>query len=449
MKSIVNKWKQLSATIRMISVILTGAIVLLGVTMGLRVWDKSKQKPRVLTALKQLAEEVSDGEYSFEPLLKVIQEGKIYQEGYVNLTSLDAEALERSGVLFEQMNLENSTISYEVEMNREEKVLSSNMEYQIAGIGILNISSYLTEEKLIVQIPQIHSSYLRMNTHNIKSQYENSLLYEILGDKMLMPESDFSISVFQQLPQGNAAEKEDVFQAFSKEYEGRLTDIWQQITVTRESEARQILINGSYEDCRVFHLSFPAEIVRWYFNYILPDSVKETWQERIVWKEEMVDMVIYMDDDNHIHRIDTTVQPEIDNICYPMGITFYLKGEEKLFDKVQIGLNIQRKTDQLGWLINIENQYDGSARKMNLTVSQTKPEEASEIRVKLAMDTATGESTVEYEINSPFLVSDGEHHIKRQNQPIKAPDGEIVDIFELDLIQFLKFSKDFNFALFR
>lgn len=452
MKSIVIKWKQLSATIRIVSLILAGAAVILSMTAGLRIWDRSQQKPRVMKAFRQLAEEVSGQEYSLTPLLNVIRSGKTEQEGDMNLTALNRKGLGLNRILSEWMNMENSTVHYKMVINQEEKVLSAKMNYQIAGIGILDIESYLTEDKLLIQIPQMHKSYLRMNANNIKGQYENSLLYGVLGDRLALPETDFSAFAFEPLLQSyTGAAREDFFQAFGKEYKGRLNEIRQQITVTKENETKQILINGVYEDCRIFSVSFPAEAVRWYLDFVLADSVwiKEKLKERMLWEEDMVYLQIYMDDDNHIHRMDTTIQPIWDGICYPVEITFYLRGEERLFDQVQIGLNIQRQAEQIGILADVENQYDGLERRMNLIIRQVNSKEEFEIRAKLAMDTTTGESYLEYEINSPFLISDGEHFIKCQNQPIKIPEGEMVDIFELDLIAFLKFSKDFNFGLFR
>lgn len=452
MKSIIAKWKQLSATIRITGLIFAGTVIILSMTVGLRIWDKSQQKPQVMKAFKQLVEEVSGQEYSLIPLRNVIQSGKTEQDGYVNLTALDREVLKLNSILSEWTDMEYSSIHYKMAINQEEKILSAKMNYQIAGIGVLDINSYLTEDKLLIQIPQMHNSYLRMNTDNIQNQYEQSLLYGVLGERLTLPESDFSAFVFNQFPLGHTgAEKEDFFQVFKREYKGRLDEIWQQITVTKENDIKQILINGVYEDCRVFSVSFPAEIVRWYLELVLKDSVwgKEELQKRMTWEEDRMCLMVYIDDDNHIHCMDTTIQPVWDGICYPVEISFYLKGEERLFDKVQIGLNIQRQTGQIGLLADIENQYDGLERRMNFVISQINAEKEFEIRAKLVMDIATGESDFEYEISSPFLISDGEHFIKCQNQPIKIPEGEIVDIFELDLIAFLKFSKDFNFALFR
>lgn len=452
MKSIIMKWKQMSATVRISSLIFAGTVVILSMTVGLRIWDKSQQKPRVIKAFKQLAEEISRQEYSLTPLLNIIQSGKTEQDGYVNLTALDKERLGLNSILLEWMDMEYSTIHYKMAINQDEKVLSAKMNYQIAGIGVLDINSYLTEEKLFIQLPQMHNSYLRMNSDNIKSQYEHSIWYRVLGDRLVLPKADLSVFVFHPFPKSDTkAVKADFLQAFEKDYKGRLDEIWKQITVTKENETKQILINGVYEDCRVFSVSFPAEIIHWYLNLVLADSVwvKEKLQERMIWEEDMVCLKIYMDDDNHIHRMDTTIQPMWDGVCYPVGITFYLRGEERLFDKVQIGLNIQKQTEQMELLADIENQYDGLERRMNFVLSQINTEKKFEIRAKLVMDIATGESDFEYEINSPFLISDGEHFIKYQNQPINTPEGEIVDIFELDLIAFLKFSSDFNFGLFR
>lgn len=448
MKWVGKWWIQLSPSKRIISLIFVGTVVILGMTAGLRLWERSRQKPRVLMALKQLAEEAVAQEYSFAPLLEMIQEGRVEQEGYVNLALARTERLGFDSIWLNHMDMTGSHIRYRLAFQKEEKVLSSETQYQVAGLGRLDIESYLTEEKLIVRVPQIHNSYLRMNRQHLKSQYKDSLLYGVLGEKLEIPEIDVSVSEAPVFPQEKDLEKMEVMSAFLKEYKGRLPEIWEQIQMTKENETRQVLVNGIYKDCSVYHLFLPIELVQWYLDYSLPDARKE-WMQSLDWKEESVDLLIYLDDKNCIYCMEITAEPEIEGVSYPTEILCYLKGEERLLDKIQIDLHLKGQIEVVNLRMDLENQWEDAKRKIYFSVRQIKPEDTKQIRLNLTINSITGESYIEYEINLPLLVSDGEHSIRRLEEPIKEPNREIVDVFELDLIGFLKFSRDFNFALFQ
>jgi len=464
MKWVKKKWKQLSSGKKIVGFILTGILIILILTAGLRIWDKKNQKPRLLSALSRLLQATCKEEYTFEPFFAVLQDGKTQQDGYVNLTAFQKDFPIWNKLLFGQTDMTSSTIHYQIQLDQEKNILWTEKEYQLAKIGTLDVESYLTKEKLIVRIPQLHESYLRMDTQNIKTQYENSLLYKVLENRFSVPEIDFSSLVFQPFPQSRAdqSKEENRFAAFLKEYEKNIVPLWKQITVTREEGSKQILINGIYENCRVFHLTFPADLIHWYFDYTLPSSQTEQLKKWINWEEKEVTMLVYMDDENHIHQIETTIivcllnsdrntkaDSTREKTVYPIKMTLSLKGEENLLDNLQLKVQIETKPNPIILLFDMKNKYTGTERKWDFLVSQTEPTVQLRVRAELIMNVTTGESHIEYEINTPILTSDGEHHIKRLEQPIKEPAGEIVDIFDLDLIEFMKFSKDFNFDLFQ
>lgn len=448
MKWIENKWKQWSASKRIICLLFIGTMVILGMTVGLRVWDRSRQKPRVLVALKQLAKEASEQKYSLAPLIQIIQEGNIEQEGYVNFDVWNQVVQGLDLIWLKQVDMTDSSIRYQLALQQKEGIYSGEAEYQIAELGVLKIENYLTKEKLITRIPQIHNSYLRMDTKDLKNQYKDSLLYGVLGEKLVVPESDLSIASVPVFPQENELKKMDLIPAFLEEYGERLVELWQQISVKKERETKQVLINGIYENCSVFHLSLPMELVQCYLDYLWPDTMEKQWQ-LIAKENETVDLLLYMDDENHIHQIETVIKPEIEGRIYSTEVFCYLKGEEFLLDKVQVDLYIEQQEEEWGLRMDLEKQLEETKRKIYFSICQIYPEQIEQIRANLIMDTITGESDIEYKINLPFLASDGEHKIRTLEESIQAPEGEMIDIFELDLIEFLKFSRDFNFALFR
>ena len=190
------------------------------------------------------------------------------------------------------------------------------------------------------------------------------------------------------------------------------------------------------------------ELVRWYLNTCLSDTQKEQIA-LFDWESETWDVLLYMDDDNHIHRMETLLEPKIKGNPYWVKIVCFLKGEERLLDKIQLELQIKNQTEEKNFRIDLENQWQQGERRVYLIVNQIEPKNIERIHANLVMDTSTGESCIEYKVCLPLLVSDGEHVIRRLDQSIKEPDGEMVDLFELDLMGFLKFSKDFNFTLFQ
>lgn len=448
MKWIDKKWKQLSTFKRIQILLLAGTIVILAMTVGLRVWDREKQKPRVLMALKQLAEEAIEQKDSFASLLQLIQEGNIEQEGYVNFEQLDTGAFEWYSPWIEQLDMAASSIQYQVAFQQREGIGLKKAEYQIAEIGELYMESYLTKEKLIIRVPQLHSSYLRMSPNNIREQYRESFLYGVLGERLVLPKKDLFVTDIPVFPTEKELEKIHLIPMFLEEYKGRLTELWRQISVEKERETKQILVDGYYENCSVFRLSVPSEIIQWYIMSCLPDKVKEEI-EWVYEKWEFVDLFLFLDDKNHIHCIETRIEPEIKGSIYPVQMVCYLKGEECLLDKIQIDLSILQPMEEIGLQIDFEKQPDQKIPCFYFSISQRNPEKSEQVKAYLTIDTITGESHIEYKINLPGVISDGEHTLRRLEHPIEVPDEEMVDIFELDLIEFLKFSKDFNFALFQ
>lgn len=443
-----DRWKRWSGSKRILSLLFIGTALILSMTVGLRIWEQSTQKPRVLAAFQRLAEAMQKQGDSMKALLLVIQEGNIRQEGDVHISSLDTEKFGWYVQCFKQMGMTPSDIRYRLDSHQKEDVYCYEATYQIAEIGALDIESYRKKEELIVRMPQIHDSFLRMNLHDINAQYKQSLLYSILGENLVIPEVEDVFSFAPIFPRESDLEKLDMISAFLEKYNGRLTELWRQIPVKKESEAKQVLVNGFYKNCTLFRLSLPIEFVQWYIDSLLPDFMRETWQ-KVTWKEEEVELLLYLDDENQIRRIETVVEPEMDGTVYRTGICYNWKGEEWLLDKVQMELWIEQPSERLDFLMDVERQFEKTEQRMYVSVKQTGEKETERIRANVIMNTDSGESRVEYKVNLPLLVADGEHSMQRLEQAIEVPDQDLVDIFKLDLIGFLKFSRDFHFDLFR
>ncbi|MCX4269475.1 MAG: hypothetical protein OSJ62_12570 [Lachnospiraceae bacterium] len=452
MKGIEKKWKQWSAWKRIVLLLLAGTTVILGMTAGLRIWDRGRQKPRVLAALKRLTEEALEQRETFEPLFRLIEDGDIEQEGYVNFEQLDADMggknhtdRWKNGLFWmEQIDMTASSIQYQFALEKDEQKYFNKADYQIAGIGGLQIEQYLTKEKLIVRIPQIHSSYLRMNSDRIKEQYRDSLLYTMLGEKLILPKEDPSVEGAVIFPAEEELEKINIVPAFLEEYAGRLPELWRQILVEKESETKQIWVNGSYENCSVFRLSVPRELAEWYIRYGLPEKVAEGIGSVC---GETVDLLLSLDDNNVIRCVEA--KAELEGIKTTIQAACYLKGNEHLLDQVQIDLSVGVLTEEIPFRIDFQRRHESEAEFFNLSISQLNLEKSEQVRIYFKLDPVTGESVIEYNIDLPGMVSDGEHVLRHLDQPIEVPDKEVVDIFELDVIEFLKFSRDFNFALFQ
>lgn len=143
MKGIEKKWKQWSAWKRIVLLLLAGTAVILGMTAGLRIWERGRQKPRVLAALKRLTEEALEQRETFEPLFRLIEDGDIEQEGYVNFEQLDADMggknhtdRWKNGLFWmEQIDMTASSIQYQFALEKTNKNILIRQTIRLQGLA--------------------------------------------------------------------------------------------------------------------------------------------------------------------------------------------------------------------------------------------------------------------------------------------------------------------------
>ena len=192
-----EKKRKIPILIRGIVVLFIVSGIVLGGTIGLRFLEKKQQRPRVIKALSSLVTDLKDEKYSIDKLYQLLEGGKTKSSGEFNIGTVDASLLGGYGKL--EKLLTNSTIEGIIEKDNKRKKMETKFSYQTYGVNLANIECLIDERECFVKIPEVYEKYLRFKTANIKNQYENSLLYTILGGKIPLPEQEFSLYPFAEI----------------------------------------------------------------------------------------------------------------------------------------------------------------------------------------------------------------------------------------------------------
>lgn len=426
-------------------VVLIVAGIVLGATIGLRFLEKKQQKPRVVKALAALAADLNDDKFSVDKLYQLLKEGKTKNSGEFNIGTIDMDMLgqyEKLGKL-----LKNATIDFMIERDNEEKKLRAEISYQAYGVNMANMEGFIDEKECFLKLPEVYEKYLRFETENIKSQYEKSLLYTILGEKIPLPEEEFSLYPFSEMELVDVeAEKNDIL-GFLKENAAVLTDLYKKMEITKLSQKTDILFQGRYESCTAYELYMPTEFLK----TLLAKSLGNIYGEQFIWQDDIFHGIIYLNSKNQVLKLEGEGNIKIREEEVFVTAALYPKGEENQWDMIQLDFTLtQKSTGKSGsFIVIMSNQFKENVRNTHLQFKISQPYTATFLDVDFIYYQQTGECEAEFDLETPILSLDGTYQLQDLDEIIQMPNrDDSVEIFKLSLLDLLQFVTKLNLKIF-
>lgn len=440
-----EKKRKIPILIRGIVVLLVVSGIVLGVTAGLRFLEKKQQKPRVIKALTSLVTDLKDEKYSIDKLYQLLEGGKTKSSGEFNIGTIDASLLGGYGRL--EKLLKNSTIEGIIEKDNKGKKMEAEFSYQTYGINLANIECLIDEKECFLKIPEVYEKYLRFKTANIKNQYENSLLYTILGGKIPLPDQEFSLYPFTEIEYMDLEAKKDRMTEFLKENASELREWYQQIEVTKLSKEEEILFQGHYEVCTAYEFYMPTEFLKTLLRNLWGDL-----GEQVIWQDEVFHGIVYLNSENQVLKLEGEGNIKIRGEEVLLISSLYLKGEENLWDTIHLDFKItQKRTEKSGsFILVVSNQFEEDVRNIQLQFKMLQPYVSTFLDIDGIYHIQNGESQIEFDLETPMIALDGTYQLSNLERAIRMPNKEdSVEIFKLSLLDLLQFVTKLNLKIFK
>ena len=438
-----NKIKRIPFLVKGIIVVLLVAGIVFAAANALRIMEEKQQKPRVLAAMAELMSGVTDEKYSLEKFWQLFDSGKIEYCGDVSLTSVD-EALFPAEYQTVIPYLERSTIDFTLQkddINRTATVWAEPSLYFLS----LQMEGYLTDTECIVRVPDIHESYISFSPDNLKAQYDNSLLYTVFGEQTALPQENLTDYVFWDYETLINEEKEALSMKLLDTAK-LVKALYDEITVKKMKEKENIFYDGSYQNCEIYQMTVPTDVL----NQFLKDIVWENTGHTLVINEEQLPLVVYLDSEKHILKLElaeTDVLADGKNV--PIKLFFYPKGTENPWDSIQLGAEVIWEDVTYGATIVYSNDFTDSERIIHASLSLTEPYVTKLFDIDIDYTAATGETEFDFACRTPMVSFDGILGMKPLAGDIQKPTTEAVPVFELNLLELLKFTNEINWGFFK
>ncbi len=440
-----EKKRKIPILIRGIVVLFIVSGIVLGGTIGLRFLEKKQQRPRVIKALSSLVTDLKDEKYSIDKLYQLLEGGKTKSSGEFNIGTVDASLLGGYGKL--EKLLTNSTIEGIIEKDNKRKKMETKFSYQTYGVNLANIECLIDERECFVKIPEVYEKYLRFKTANIKNQYENSLLYTILGGKIPLPEQEFSLYPFAEIEYMDLEAKKNRMIEFLEENSSELREWYQQIEVTKLSKEEEILFQGHYEVCTAYEFYMPTEFLKKLLWNLWGDL-----GEQFIWEDEVFHGIVYLNSKNQVLKLEGEGNIKIRGEEVLLISSLYLKGEENLWDTIHLDFKItQKRTEKSGsFILVVSNQFEGDVRNIHLQFKMLQPYVSTLLDMDGGYHRQNGESQIEFDLETPMIALDGTYQLSDLERAIQMPNKEdSVEIFKLSLVDLLQFVTKLNLKIFR
>lgn len=438
-----NRIKRIPFLIKGIIVVLLVTGVVFATANALRIMEEKQQKPRVLTAMAELVSGVTDEKYSLEKFWQLFENGKIEYSGEISLSSIEESLLpaEYQTII---PYLERSTVDFTLQkddVNRTAALWAKPSLYWLS----LEMEGYLNDTECIVRVPDFHESYISFSPDNLKAQYDNSLLYTVFGEQQDLPQDNLTDYVFHGSETLIYEEKEAVSMRFLDTVK-LVAELYEEITVEKTERKENIFFNGSYRNCEVYNMTVPTAE----FNRFLKDTVWEKSGHTIVINDEQLPIVVYLDSEKRILKLElakTDIQVDGKNV--PTELFFYPKGTENPWDSVQFGIEATWDDVVYGVTIVYSNEFTEAQRTMHVSFSLTEPYVTKFLDIDIDYIGATGESDFDFACKTPMLSFDGVLDMKPLTGSVEKPTTDAVAVFELNLLEILKFTNEINWGFFK
>lgn len=438
-----NRIKRIPFLIKGIIVVLLVTGIVFATANALRIMEEKQQKPRVLTAMAELVSGVTDEKYSLEKFWQLFENGKIEYTGDISLSSIE-ESLFPNEYQSVIPYLERSEIAFSLQkddVNRTAALWAKPSLYWLA----LEMEGYLDDKECIVRVPDFHENYIRFSPDNLKAQYDNSLLYTVFGEQTALPQDNLTDYVFHGSENLLYEEKEAISMKLLDTVK-LVKELYDEITVEKTDEKENIFYDGSYQNCEIYHMTVPTDVL----NQFLKDIVWENTGHTLVIQEEQLPLVVYLDSEKHILKLELDeTNITLDGKSVPTQLFFYPKGIENPWDTIQLGVEIVWDDVTYGVTIVCSNEFADTQRTIHANLSLTEPYVTKFLDIDIDYTGAMGETNFDFACKTPMLSFDGVLGMRPLTEPVAKPTTDAVSVFELNLLEILKFTNEINWGFFK
>ncbi len=436
-----GKVRKLPFFIKGIIIVCVTTVVVCLAAVGLRVMEEQQQKPRVIKAMVSLLGNMADKKYKMDSSYQMLKSGKLAYSGEIMLGHIDENLLEeRYRFLIPYLN--HTSLNYVFNKDEQGKKAEVSLEAALYGARSLSLEAYLDERECMVYLPSIHNSYLSFSPENVKKQYQDSLLYTVLGDGAALPEENLGKYVFY--------EKESITEGHIDNFEGKLKEglelfqeLYQEITVEKIDRKEDILWNGGYENCTAYAMTVPTEII---YRFIKLAGVQA---ESLSIQEKELSFLVYLDGKKKLLKLETEATVLVKDQKFPVSVVFYPKGVENPWDSVAVELDVTIENIIYGFYLIGNNEFLEGKRIVHNNVSMTQPYIMELLDMDMEFGQKTGSISIDFVCDTPMLSMDGVCKIEPLKKAINKPEDEAVKIFELNFFEMLRFSNGLNWNFFK
>lgn len=438
-----EKLKKLPFIIKGIIVVACAAVIVCAAAVGLRVLEEKQQKPRVIKAVAALFADASDEKYCIDTYFNMLQEGKISYSGELMMTEIDERLLgEKYHFIAPYIN--RTSMNYVLKKEQESRKASFYIEAALHGSRAVTVEGYLDDTECIVRIPDLHERYLSFSPDNLKRQYEESLLHTVLGDLVTLPEENLTDYLFSGAGKTSADEKEVLSMNFADSV--RLAkELYDSITVVKTEEKEDILWNGRYESCTAYEMTVPSEILNNFFK----NTLWEKSGHSILIEAGRLPVRVYLDNRKKLLKMEIGAALLLDGREVPASLDFYPKGVENPWDSVLFEIEITWDNIIYGISLVCSNDFTEDSRVLHTSLSMSQPYVTEIFDMDTTFGVNTGSVSFDFVCKTPVLSMDGICNLEPLTEAVQRPQEEAVSVFELNLIDMLKFTNGINWNFFK
>lgn len=438
-----EKIKKLPFFIKGIAIVAIVSVMVVAAAGGLRALEEKQQKPRVIKALTSLMTDAAAEQYRMAAMFEVLESGKIVYSGNGKITDLD-ENLISEPYRFAAPYIKQTTLDFSLQKDETVRQAEFYLEAALHGLKAVTAEGYLDDTECIVRVPQFHESYLSFSPNNLKQQYEESLLYTVLGDGISLPQNTLTDYVFGGAEKMISEEREALSMNVADSLE-LAKQLYEKITVTKTEQKEEILWNGTYESCVGYEMVVPTEIV----NQFLQDTVWKKTGHTLQLEGEDLTLLVYLNSDKKALKLETEKDILVDGRKVPVAVAFFPKGVENAWDSVLLELEVTWEEVIYGISLICSNEFQESERILHTSLSMTQPYVTELLDMDMIYQPNTGAITFDFACKTPVLSVDGICKMAPLTEALQKPQAETVRIFELGLFDILKFTNGLNWNLFK
>lgn len=440
---VMKKFKQLPLVVKgcIILLLISGTIFI--TANGLQIMEQKQQKPRILSAVAELAVSAADEKYNLEKLWQLLENETIEYDGKISFSSIGKDFFPKQLQTILPY-IEHSSVDFTLKKDAVSRMAAMQAEMSLYFMHF-EMDGYLDDTSCIIHLPALHEKYISFSPDNLKKQYNDSLFYPIFGEQDLLPQKNLADYVFQNTEASVSKEKEVIITELSEAVRN-MKKLYDNITVEKAKEKEAVYRNGSYKNCERYHMTVPSSVL----NQLLKDIVWKNTGHTLSVREESLSIILWLDSKKQILKAEIPQTVLLaDGKAVPAELIFYPQGAENPWDNIEMEIQLVLDDINYGFTITANHSFTDIKRTLHVSIALTEPYVTKLLDIDMDYLYTTGETSFDFVCKIPGLSADGRLGIKRLTESVAKPAEEAVPIFKLNLLEALTFANRINWSFFK